>query len=966
MRKLIFFLTMTVVGLSIASSRSLNVAWFFGAWGDNRAALCGDNRAALWDDTLDIPATDSAASLPSARRDSALSADSTILPFIPDTIISLGAGSLASSLQERGDSTDSVRRKPGIDSPVDYTSKDSLVYDAETGFANLYGAADVRYQSMQITAEHMTINMDSSLVHATGVKDSVDALVGMPVFKNGNTEYASEKMAFNFKTKKGFIQNVNTQEGNGYLQSDHTKRTDDGTMYMKGGRYTTCDDEHPHFYLKLTRAKVHPGKDIIFGPAYLVVEDVPLPLAIPYGFFPFSKKFSSGILMPTFGEESTRGFYLRDGGYYFALSDHFDLKLLGEIYTKGSWGLSGEVNYTQRYKYRGNFYVSYLTTIDGEKNMPDYSKSTSLKLQWSHTKDTKADPNTSFSARVNFATQDYERKNLESYYNPMSATQSTRASSVSFSHNFTKIGLTISASGNFTQNMRDSTIAVTLPDLSIQLNRFYPFRRKHAAGTERWYEKISISYTGQISNSITAKENRLLKSDLLKDWRNGIQHRVPIDATFQIFKYINVSPSFTLRDLMYTSRVMRSWDTKAQREVCDTVRGFYNLYDWNAALGVNTTLYGFYKPWKKFFGDRIEAIRHVFKPSVSVSFAPDFTTAHYGYTTSYVRTDASGEVTTVMYSPYQGALYGYPSSKKQGMLNFSVSNNLEMKIKSEKDSTGVRKISLIDEFGASMSYNFAAQTKPWSDLNTRLRIKLSKSYTLSLAAVFATYAYAIDKDGHVYVSDKTEYSQGRFGRFQGMSQNISYTLNNEKLVRFWNLITGRGNDNERLSPATRDQDDEYINPDDEANIDPDMRQKREPKKKSAAEVDEDGYLKFAIPWNLTISYGVTMREDTRAQINLRRMRYPYSFTHTLNFSGNVQISRGWNINFTSGYDFNYHDFSTSTVSLSRDLHCFEMSASVVLKPYTSYNFTFRARASELADALKWEKRSSYSQNVQWY
>lgn len=964
-RNFVFLLSLTFVVLGIASSRSLNVTRFFGTQNEGcteYADVPGNQhceRPDLTEDTAEVSMMDSLIVL----GDSADEATNAGLSLATDTVISLGAGSL-----HPADSTanDSTRHKPGIDSPVDYTSKDSLVYDAETGFAHLYGDADVRYQTMEITAAHLTINMDSSIVHAVGIKDSLDAPVGQPVFKNGNTEYASEKMAFNFKTKKGFINNVITQEGNGYLQSDNTKRTDDGTMYLKGGRYTTCDDEDPHFYLKLTRAKVHPGKDIIFGPAYLVVEDVPLPLAIPYGFFPFSKKFSSGILMPTFGEESSRGFYLRDGGYYFALSDYFDLKLLGEIYTKGSWGISGEVNYTKRYKYRGNFFVSYITTVNGDKNMPDYAKTTSLKLQWSHTKDNKANPNTSFSARVNFATQDYEKKNLDSYYNPLSSTQSTRASSVSFSHNFSKIGLNISASGNFTQNMRDSTIAVTLPDVSIQLNRFYPFRRKHAAGKERWYEKISISYTGQISNSITTKESKLLKSDLLKDWRNGIQHRIPIDATFQLFKYINVSPSFSFRDLMYTSKVMRSWDTKRQREVCDTLRGFYNLYDWNVAISANTTLYGFYKPWRKIFGDKIEAIRHVLKPSVSLSYAPDFTTANYGYTTSYVRTDANGEVTTVMYSPYQGALYGYPSGKKQGMLNFSLSNNLEMKVKSEKDSTGVRKISLIDEFGLSMSYNFAAETRPWSDLSTRLRIKLSKSYTLSLAAVFATYAYAIDKDGRVYVSDKTEYSQGRFGRFQGMSQNISYTLNNEKIIRFWNRLTGRGDDNVRKQRPEVPED-EFLDEDDEANIDPDMRQtKREPKKKAAADVDEDGYLKFAMPWSLTISYGITMREDTKAKIDLRRMRYPYSFTHTLNFSGNIQLARGWNINFTSGYDFNYHDFSTTTVSLSRDLHCFEMSASVVLKPYTSYNFTFRARASELADALKWEKRSSYSQNVEWY
>lgn len=857
---------------------------------------------------------------------------------------------------------DSAKRKPGIDAPVDYECTDSLVYDAETRLVHLYGKAQVKYMDMTLNAAKITMNMDSSMVRAAGERDTAGILQDKPVYSQGSDNYHSELMAFNFKTKKGYITNVETTQGDGFMQSQHSKRAADGTLYLEHAKYTTCDAKHPHFYVALSRAKVRPGKESVFGPAYLVVADVPLPLAVPYGFLPFNKKYSSGFIMPSYGDETSRGFYLRDGGYYFAINDYMDVKALGEIYTKGSWGLSAETNYRRRYRYNGNFYISFLRTVDGEKNMPDYAVTKSLKVQWTHSKDAKASPNTTFSARVNFASENYERSNLESMYNPLAYTQSTRASSVSFSHTFPSIGLNIAGSTNLTQSLRDSSVSMTLPDLSISLNRFYPFRRKHQAGKERWYEKISMSYTGSLSNSINTKEDKLFKSNLVKDWRNGMQHRIPIDATFQVFKYINISPQFSLRDIMYTNRVMRSWDETTQKEVADTTYGFYNLYDWSLGVSANTTLYGFYKPWRKLFGDKIIAVRHVFKPSVSFSYAPDFTSSHYGYQRTYVKTDANGEVSTVTYSPYSGGIYSYPSGTKQGMITMSVSNNVEMKVKSDRDTTGERKISIIDELYGALSYNMAAETRPWSNLNTRIRLKLTKNYTFSMAAVFATYAYAFDKNGRVVTSDRTEWSYGRFGRFQGMSQNLSYTFNNETLSKLFSRRSDR-------STASNDETDTDTDTDaEDANIDPDLRNAKKggKQKKQKAKVDEDGYLRFSLPWSFTVSYGISMAEDRSKQINVRRMRYPYSFTQTMNFSGYLRIAEGWNISFTSGYDFNYHELSMTTASVSRDLHCFEMSCSVVLRPYSSFNFTFRARANELADALKWDKRSSYSSNIEWY
>lgn len=857
---------------------------------------------------------------------------------------------------------DSINRKKSgaLDAPVTFSSEDSMVYDAKSKVARLYGNSNVKYQNMDLSSDRIQMSLDSSLVRATGTADSTGAISGTPVFTMGQDKYESDTMAFNFKTKKGFIYNVYTEQEDGYLSSQHSKRDSSGVLYLEHGRYTTCDQPHPDFYIALSRAKVRPGKDVVFGPAYLVVADVPLPLAIPYGFFPFTKSYSSGFIMPSYGDESSRGFYLRDGGYYFAMSDKWDLKLLGEIYTKGSWGLSVASNYRKRYRYNGSFFFSYQNTKNGDKGMPDYTEQTSFKLQWSHRQDPKSNPFSSLSASVNFASTSYERNNLNSMYNPQSYIQSLRTSSVNWSTSFSSLGMTISGSANLSQNMIDSTVSLTLPDLNISVSRFYPFKRKHMAGKERWYEKISMSYTGQFSNSIDTKEDKLFKSNLIKDWRNAFQHNIPINANFTLFNYININPSFNFTDRMYSNKVMKSWDEQAQTERADTTYGFYNVYNWSMSIGASTKMYGFWVPSKKIFGDKIQAIRHVLTPQVTFSYAPDCGSRYYE---TYQKTDADGNVSLVEYSPFENGLFNVPSRGKTGSVTFDLSNNIEMKVKSDKDSTGYKKLSIIDELGFNMGYNMAAKEKPWSDLTVRLRLKWWKNYTFNLNAVFATYAYELDDNGRPYVSNHTEYSKGRFGRFQGLSQNISFTLNPEKLKKWF----GGGDDEEDAT-----EDDNNTEDDDtgiESNVDDDMvNGQNGARKKNAgkAETDADGYMKFSMPWSLTFGYGITMRENTSGKFNTKTMRYPYAFTQTLNFSGNIRISDGWNISFSSGYDFENHDLSMTTASLSRDLHCFNMSCSVVLAPYTSYNFSFRCNAATLTDALKYDKRSGYSNAVQWY
>lgn len=861
---------------------------------------------------------------------------------------SLGMDSLAA---------DTTKKKEPLDAPVIYEASDSIVFTKE-GYAHLYGEGKVNYQNIELTSAVITMNMDSSTVYATGVTDTAGVETGSPIFKDGETPYESKIMRYNFKTKKGFINSIVTQQGEGYVTSEEGKKGANDEIYMRHVKYTTCDNhEHPHFYLKLSMAKVRPKKNVVFGPAQLVVEDVPLPIAVPFGFFPFNSSYSSGFIMPTCGDEMNRGFYLRDGGYYFAISDQMDLKVLGEIFTKGSWGLSAASNYNKRYKFSGSFNASYLVTKTGEKNMPDYSVSKDFRIQWSHRQDAKANPNSSFLASVNFATSSYDRSSLSSLYNPQQYSQNTKASSVSYSRNFPEIGLNISGAFNITQNTRDSSLSMTLPDVNISLNRIYPFKRKKSAGDERWYEKISLQYTGSITNSISTKDNLLFKTPLTQ-WENGMQHKIPVSATFNLFKYINIVPSFNYTERWYLRKVKQSYDaspTSRDHVKRDTINGFNRLYDYNLSLQMNTKLYGMYKPL--FMKSKELQIRHVFTPTVSYTYTPDFGKSRYGYYDTYTYTDEDGEVRTVEYSPYEGAVYGYPGKNMSQNISFSIDNNIEMKMKSDKDTTGYKKISLIDQLGASLSYDVA--NKKWSDLSMNLRLKLTKSYTFNMNASFATYAYQFDENGNVVVGDRTEWSYGRFGRFQGYSGSFSYTLNNDTFKKLF----GKKEEDEKNKDnkgKEENEDEETEEETEEQNNNSNMR------KTEKASVDSDGYLAFKLPWSVSLSYSYSIREDRSKDINIKTMRYPYSLTHSLNVSGNFKIGSRWNMTYSTGYDLTSKEMSMTTLNITRDLHCFNMSCGLVFGPFTSYNFSIRANSSMLTDALKWDQRSNTGSAVTWY
>lgn len=851
------------------------------------------------------------------------------------------------------------KQKQPLDAPVIYEATDSIVF-TQGGYAHLYGDGKVNYQKIELAAEVITMNMDSSTVYAHGIEDSLKVIKGKPVFKDGETPYETNTIRYNFKSKKGLISNVVSQQGEGYVTGNNAKKGANDELYMKSGRYTTCDDhEHPHFYMQMTYAKVRPKKNVVTGPAYLVVADVPLPLAVPFFFFPFSSSYSSGFIMPSYMDDSNRGFGLTDGGYYFAINDKMDLKLRGDIFTKGSWALNAETNYNVRYKFSGLFQANYQVTKTGDKGLEDYAVAKDFKIVWSHRQDPKASPNTTFSASVNFSSSSYERTNVGNMYNSQAMSQNTKTSSVSYSRNFPDQKLSIAATTNIAQTMRDSSVAVTLPDLTISLSTIFPFKRKHAVGDEKWYEKISLRYSGRLSNSITTKDNLLFKSSLVKDWKNGMKHEIPVSATFTLFKYFNVTPSVSYTERWYTRKIMKDWDpdigTSGKEVNTDTIYGFHRVYNYSASVGVNTKIYGMYKPL--FMRKKEIQIRHVITPSVSISASPDFGSSKFGYYDSYTKTNSDGVKDTVSYSPYAGQMFGVPGIGKSGNISFQISNNLEMKYKDKNDS--IRKVSLIDELGASISYNTAAQVRPWSNLNLNLRLKLSKSYTFSMSSVFATYAYDFDKNGNVVPSDRTEWSYGRFGRFQGYGTSFSYTLNNDTWSKWKAFFSGEKSEDED-GKKQRDTEDDTETDDTETGG-------TKKKKKEKAAVDDDGYQVFKMPWSINLSTGFNISEDKMKPINRESMRYPYKFSlNSLNINGNVKISNKWAINFNSGYDFDSKKIVNTTFNISRDLHCFNMSASI--SPFGTwkyYSFKIAASASILQD-LKYDKKSQTQTNIKWY
>jgi hypothetical protein len=687
----------------------------------------------------------------------------------------------------------------------------------------------------------------------------------------------------------------------------------------------------------------------------MVLAGLPLPLAVPFGYFPFSKKYSSGILFPSFGEDYNRGFYLSNGGYYFAINDNIDLALTGELYTKGSWGLTAQSSYVKRYKFSGSFNMSYLTTISGEKGTSDYSKQTNFQILWNHSQDAKFNPNMTLSASVNFTTSGYTRNNLSSYYSS-SFTENTKSSTINMTYRIPNSKWSFSATANISQRTQDSTLTVGFPNFTVTMSQTNPFKRKRAIGKERWYEKIKISYSGQFQNSLTAKQDVFFQKSLIKDWRNAMKHSIPISATFNALKYINVTPSVSFTDRMYTSKVRRSWDPNASAEVMDTTYSLYNVYDFSAAVSLDTKIYGFFTPMK-FLGDKVKMIRHVITPSISFSGAPDFGSKFFGYYGQYQYQNANGEMVTKRYNYFPNSLYGVPGEGRSGVVSVSLANNLEMKVKSN-DSIGEKKISLIENFTVAQSYNFAADSLNWSNITTSLLLRLMKNFNLNLSGTWDVYTYQLNSAGNPVRVNIPRWKAGKgIGRLSSTGTSFSYTLNNNTFKK-----KDKKDDKTKDKGKRRDDEEEVDDFDGTANLRNNMRNRND-NDNNQVEMGNDGYMKWDVPWNLTFNYSVNY---SYGAFNKKKMEYDGKITQNLSFSGNLQPTKNWNFGFSASYNFDTHKIAYMNCNVSRDLHCFTMTASFIpVGPYKSYNFHIAVKSSLLQD-LKYDKRSSSSNGVSWY
>ena len=916
---------------------------------------------------------DSAQGRSKSLADSLKKTDSLAQPSTPD---SLQLSSEEAARQERR-----RRQRESFDDIIAYKAQDSMVLIGQS-LTYLFGPSTVDYKDKGMDANFMRLNLDSNLVYAHYILDSVGKATAYPKFRDGGESYEAKSLNYNFKTSKGFITGAVTQQGEGYITAERTKMLGNNCLYMENGRYSTCDNhDHPHFYFMLTKGKARPQKNVVAGPSYLVLADVPMPIGLPFGFFPFNKSYSSGIIMPKYGEETQRGFYLREGGYYFAFNDYVDMAITGDWYSLGSWGVNARSNYRKRYNYSGNLNLSYLSTKTGERDVAgDYSESRDFRINWSHSQDAKANPNQTFSASVNYSTSSFNHNALNTLYNPSVAAQNTKNSSINYSRNFPGTPFRLSASIDASQTSSDSMVTMSLPNIAISMNRIYPFKRKKRVGAERWYEKISISYSGQFRNSISTKEYRLFQSDLIRDWRNGFSHNIPISASYKLFNYIDLTLSANYNERWYTYKSVKEYNPTTDRTEYRRVYGFNRVYDFSTSASLNTTLYGFFQPWK-IFGDKVQMIRHRITPRVGMSFTPDFGDAMWGYYDRLNYIDRSGKARSEEYARYgDGQIFGSPGRGKSASINFGIDNNLEMKVRTKSDSTETfKKISLIDNLSLSSSYNLAADSFQLADINASITLRLSESIHFTLGGAFDPYLYGHTTDpttGRVseHRVNKLRVFNGKgFGSLRGTGTSFSYTLSNETFTKIRDFFSTKKDDQDAKGKKAKGKADENDPskigaPEDGRDTSlADMAAKGQKSKSlfdtndGDGEYDEDGYLKVKIPWSISLSYGVNLQRTT---FDPRRDEYNYGLTHSLMFSGNLQPTKNWSFNFNASYDFIANKVANMTIGISRDLHCWSLTANAIpFGPYRSYSITIGVKSSLLHD-VKWDKHG-YSSVGSW-
>ena len=865
----------------------------------------------------------------SLGHDSVAAALADTLATIPDS-----AAKVADSLPKATDSTAMpiIPNSPSaLTSIVHYKAADSIAIDINKRKAQLYNKGVIEYDGMELTANDIRVDFNKQTLSAQPVSDTNGKPTGRPFFKQGDDEYMADTIVFNYNTHKGLISGVITQQGDGFLHGSRVKKVSDSVMYLNGGQYTTCNYNHPHFAINFTRSKLITGDKIFTGPAYVTIEDIPTPLVLPFAFFPMSHDRSSGILMPSYGWMNNRGYYLKDGGYYFAINDNIDLSLIGEIYTNLSWAAEAKSNYYVRYKYKGNFDIRYGITKEGiPGDSATFQKFSDFKIEWKHEQDAKANPHSRFSANVNLQSRNYNKNttNRNDYFN------STTTSSISYTAQ-------LGSSLNFAASLRESYNAQTglmnikLPSLSLSSSTFYPLRRKEVNGAYRWYENISLSYSLSADNNITAQDSDLFKLTTLNRMQYGLQHTVPLSLSIKVLKYFNWTNSVSYNERWHWSTIRKHFDTANNSVVIDTVRGFRANREVSFTSSLSTRIYGMFN----FKYGPLKAIRHVINPSVSFNYHPDFGNPALNWWQSY--TDNTGYVHR--YSIFEQSLFGGPPDGQSGRINFSVGNNLEIKVADKKDTvTGTRKVTLLENLNLNMSYDLARDSLRWSDLVVSGRTTLFKKLVINYSGSFSPYY--IDDEGrkHDQFIWKIEQKNGQRKIFQKnnstWSTQISYSINNTTF--------GSEGKSKKDKPAG------------ELIVAPVMQS---PYNYNPALL-LGTYADFSMPWNVSFNYTLSyVSTYVAAQYNFKN-----DIIQTLSVSANADITKNWRVAVSTGYDFVNKGLSYTSIDIYRDLHCWEMRFNwVPFGYYKSWNFQINIKASSLKD-VKYQKQRAYQDNHGYY
>ncbi len=841
---------------------------------------------------------------------------------------------------------DTVENKASIDEPVFSTARDSIVEDFSNGrkMIYFYGDVAVKYAGMEIKSEYMAYDVDSRTVFAKGLPDSTGVIIGQPVMTEGNSTYEVESVYYNFGSGKAKIKNMITQEGDGYLHGEYLKKQPDNSINIAKGKYTTCDLEHPHFYMKMTAAKVvnksNGKKQTVFGPAYVVLEDVPTPFALPFGFVPSMGGRSSGLLMPSYGEEKARGFFMRGLGYYFVFGEHFDLSATADVYSLGSWGIQLNSRYTKRYKYNGGFSLNYSSDKSGDKDSPDYFETTNFSVQWNHSQDPKARPGTSFRASVNFSSPSNSKYNSQSINQ---ALQNQISSSISYGKTWqgTPFSLTVNALHN--QNSRDSSYAITFPNITFTVNRIYPFRKKERVGKEKWYESFAFNYNTNFDNKINFKASEVKEPDFFKKMKNGMKHNFSISLpTFTLFKYVQASPNITYGMNWYFSQTEKVFDEKQQKVInnySDPFSTFGITQNFSAGLSLSTRLYGMFNFGKK---RRIEAIRHMVTPSLSFSVQPEMGTSMNGYTSmSYV--DVNGVQHVIDYNKYEGQVFSPAGRGKSASMSFSLGNNVEAKVRDKNDTTGtgVKKVKIIDQLSIGGSYNFLADSMNLSNIN--INLSTSVFGKMGISANASLDPYAINERGQRIKTFNVVQEGGfKLARLTNASISTSYQFSGDGKSRL-----GSNYDPSSAEGAVRKSQNEtyqkiYYHP-------------------LTGEYIPGGWVYYMdpdIPWSINLNYSYSYSKSY--QYTNEQLITKHNHNMTLGVSAQMKLTPSLNFNLNTGFDLTKMDLTTTQFSASYDLHCFIISMSWIPKgQWESWSFRIAAKASALADLLQYKKNASY-------